>query len=325
MPTPCRACPDRARLRQPVRGPTAGTATDERHGRDTRCGGRDRAAGSGLDRCRSRSPSVTCGRSSVRPSASSPTRPRSTACDNLALREKYNSMVAVRDVSFDVQPGEVFVVMGLSGSGKSTLVRCLTRLIEPTKGEILLDGEDIRKCDTKRLRELRRHRFSMVFQHFGLLPHRRVIDNVAFGLEIRGDGARTRHAERARDDHARRPRRDGRQLPGPALGRPAAAGRPGPGPGGRPRGHVLRRAVQRPRPAHPAGHAERGHPAPPGSRQDDGLHHPRPGRGAQARRPHPDHARGPDRPDRAGRRTWSARRPTTTSPTSSATCPSRTS
>ncbi len=115
--------------------------------------------------------------------------------DNLALREKYNSMVAVRDVSFEVRPGEVFVVMGLSGSGKSTLVRCLTRLIEPTKGEILLDGEDIRKCDTKRLRELRRHRFSMVFQHFGLLPHRRVIDNVAFGLEIRGDGAKERHAK----------------------------------------------------------------------------------------------------------------------------------
>ncbi len=114
--------------------------------------------------------------------------------DNLALREKYNSMVAVRDVSFEVRAGEVFVVMGLSGSGKSTLVRCLTRLIEPTKGEILLDGEDIRRCDTKRLRELRRHRFSMVFQHFGLLPHRRVIDNVAFGLEIRGDDAKSRHA-----------------------------------------------------------------------------------------------------------------------------------
>ena len=114
--------------------------------------------------------------------------------DNLELRDRYNSMVAVRDVSFEVRPGEVFVVMGLSGSGKSTLVRCLTRLIEPTKGEILLDGEDIRRCDTKRLRELRRRRFSMVFQHFGLLPHRRVIDNVAFGLEIRGDPVKQRHA-----------------------------------------------------------------------------------------------------------------------------------
>jgi len=113
------------------------------------------------------------------------------------FRRDTGSTIAVRDVSFEVQPGEVFVVMGLSGSGKSTLVRCLTRLIEPTFGEILLDGEDIRKADAKRLRELRRHRFSMVFQHFGLLPHRRVIDNVAFGLEIRGDN------KKARQEHAR--------------------------------------------------------------------------------------------------------------------------
>ena len=70
--------------------------------------------------------------------------------------------------------------MGLSGSGKSTLVRCITRLIEPTAGEILFEGEDVRKADGKRLRELRRRKFSMVFQHFGLLPHRRVIDNVAY-------------------------------------------------------------------------------------------------------------------------------------------------
>jgi glycine betaine/proline transport system ATP-binding protein len=103
-------------------------------------------------------------------------------------------MVAIRDVSFDVRPGEVFVVMGLSGSGKSTLVRCLTRLIEPTRGQILIEDEDIRRCNPTRLRELRRHRFSMVFQHFGLLPHRRVIDNVAFGLEIRGESRREREA-----------------------------------------------------------------------------------------------------------------------------------
>jgi glycine betaine/proline transport system ATP-binding protein len=106
---------------------------------------------------------------------------------NDELRRRHGTTVAVRDVSFDVRPGEIFVVMGLSGSGKSTLIRCLTRLIEPTRGEILLDGEDVRKADAERLRELRRRRFSMVFQHFGLLPHRRVIDNVAFGLEIRGD------------------------------------------------------------------------------------------------------------------------------------------
>ena len=84
--------------------------------------------------------------------------------------------------------------MGLSGSGKSTLIRCLTRLIEPTFGEILLDGDDIRKADQAKLRELRRRRFSMVFQHFGLLPHRRVLDNIAFGLEIRGDSKADRLA-----------------------------------------------------------------------------------------------------------------------------------
>ena len=76
--------------------------------------------------------------------------------------------------------------MGLSGSGKSTLLRCLTRLVEPTAGTVLFDGDDILAADKRKLRELRRHRFAMVFQSFGLLPHRRVIDNVAYGLEIRG-------------------------------------------------------------------------------------------------------------------------------------------
>ena len=114
-----------------------------------------------------------------------------------ALRAKTGSMIAIRDVSFAVDPGEVFVVMGLSGSGKSTLVRCMTRLIEPTAGEVLLDGEDVGKADARRLRELRRHRFSMVFQHFGLLPHRRVLDNVAYPLEIRGESKAVRY-QRAR-------------------------------------------------------------------------------------------------------------------------------
>ena len=104
-----------------------------------------------------------------------------------AAVQQHGGMVAVRDVSFDVRPGEVFVVMGLSGSGKSTLVRCLTRLIEPTLGEVRLGGEDVRTASPERLRELRRRRFSMVFQNFGLLPHRRVLDNIAFGLEIRGE------------------------------------------------------------------------------------------------------------------------------------------
>jgi glycine betaine/proline transport system ATP-binding protein len=109
-----------------------------------------------------------------------------TALTRRELLSRTGCTAAVRDVSFDVAPGEVFVVMGLSGSGKSTLVRCLTRLIEPTAGEVSFEGEDIRTADPKRLRELRREKFAMVFQHFGLLPHRNVVDNVAFGLEIRG-------------------------------------------------------------------------------------------------------------------------------------------
>jgi glycine betaine/proline transport system ATP-binding protein len=102
------------------------------------------------------------------------------------LLEKTGCVAAVRDVSFDVAPGEVFVVMGLSGSGKSTLVRMLNRLHDPTSGRILVDGEDILQLDDERLRALRRNKISMVFQHFGLLPHRLITDNVGFGLEIRG-------------------------------------------------------------------------------------------------------------------------------------------
>jgi glycine betaine/proline transport system ATP-binding protein len=102
------------------------------------------------------------------------------------LLEKTGCVVAVRDVSFDVAPGEVFVVMGLSGSGKSTLVRMINRLHDPTAGQVLIDGEDVVELSAERLRELRRRKISMVFQHFGLLPHRRIVDNVAYGLEIRG-------------------------------------------------------------------------------------------------------------------------------------------
>ncbi|MGW5936840.1 quaternary amine ABC transporter ATP-binding protein [Streptomyces celluloflavus] len=112
------------------------------------------------------------------------------------LRERTGCTAAVRDVSFDVHKGEVFVVMGLSGSGKSTLVRCLTRLIEPTSGGLEMDGEDVRAMDRGTLRELRRRRASMVFQHFGLLPHRTVLDNVGYGLEIQGMG-RAERRERA--------------------------------------------------------------------------------------------------------------------------------
>jgi glycine betaine/proline transport system ATP-binding protein len=111
------------------------------------------------------------------------------------LLQKTGCVAAVRDVSFDVQPGEVFVVMGLSGSGKSTLVRMLNRLHDPTAGEVMLAGEDIMQLDDDRLREVRRRKISMVFQHFGLLPHRRIVDNVAFGLEIRGVDKEEREAK----------------------------------------------------------------------------------------------------------------------------------
>ena len=100
--------------------------------------------------------------------------------------EKTGHVIAVKDVSFDVNEGEVFVIMGLSGSGKSTIVRCLNRLIEPTKGKILVGGVDLAAMDEAELREARRHKISMVFQHFALFPHRTVIDNVAYGLEVQG-------------------------------------------------------------------------------------------------------------------------------------------
>ena len=102
------------------------------------------------------------------------------------VQEQTGHVIGVKDMSFTVEQGETFVVMGLSGSGKSTLVRCLSRLIEPTAGEVLIDGEDVIKMNSAQLTDLRRHKMSMVFQHFGLFPHRRVIDNIAFGLEIRG-------------------------------------------------------------------------------------------------------------------------------------------
>jgi glycine betaine/proline transport system ATP-binding protein len=111
------------------------------------------------------------------------------------LKAKTGCVVGVKDVSFDVAPGEVFVVMGLSGSGKSTLVRCLTRLIEPTSGTVRIGNDDVTGASDAQIRELRRNRVSMVFQHFGLLPHKQVIDNVAYGLEVRGMGKKERRAK----------------------------------------------------------------------------------------------------------------------------------
>lgn len=108
------------------------------------------------------------------------------------------STVAVADVSFDVAAGETFVVMGLSGSGKSTLARCLNRLIAPTRGEVLVDGADVARMGTRELRDLRRGKVSMVFQHFALLPHRTVLDNVVYGLEVQRVGQAERE-QRARE------------------------------------------------------------------------------------------------------------------------------
>ncbi len=105
-------------------------------------------------------------------------------------------IVAASNVSFDVGVGEIFVIMGLSGSGKSTVVRCLSRLVEPTAGQVLLDGEDLLAVSTKELIDMRRHKMGMVFQSFGLLPHLNVIDNVAFPLKLQGQGEAERR-ERA--------------------------------------------------------------------------------------------------------------------------------
>jgi glycine betaine/proline transport system ATP-binding protein len=103
-----------------------------------------------------------------------------------SLDESEESVVAVRGVSINVKAGEVFVVMGLSGSGKSTLIRCILRLVNPTSGTVNIFGEDVTSLDEKGLTEFRRRKTAMVFQHYGLLPHRNVIDNVAFGLKLKG-------------------------------------------------------------------------------------------------------------------------------------------
>jgi len=100
--------------------------------------------------------------------------------------KKTRHTIALHDINLEIEEGETFVVMGLSGSGKSTLVRCLNRLIEPTAGEIKIRGKDVLQFSEEELREYRRNTMTMVFQRFGLLPHRTVLENVAFGLEIRG-------------------------------------------------------------------------------------------------------------------------------------------
>jgi len=110
------------------------------------------------------------------------------------ILDEIGCTVAVNNANLEIELGEIFVVMGLSGSGKSTLLRCVNRLIEPTDGKVYLDDDAISVLDAgeEKLREIRRSKMSMVFQHFGLLPHRTVANNVAFGLEIQGEERETR-------------------------------------------------------------------------------------------------------------------------------------
>jgi glycine betaine/proline transport system ATP-binding protein len=103
-------------------------------------------------------------------------------------------VAAVRSVNIEVRQGEIFVIMGLSGSGKSTLVRCLSRLVEPTAGEVLFNGENLLAASEKRMIEIRRHQMGMVFQSFALLPHLTVLGNVAFPLEMQGVARGAREA-----------------------------------------------------------------------------------------------------------------------------------
>ncbi len=108
------------------------------------------------------------------------------------ILEQTGHVIAVKDASFEIHESEIFVVMGLSGSGKSTLVRCINRLINPTRGTVFIEGADLSQMGGAELRELRRQKLSMVFQNFGLLPHRSVEDNVAFALEVRGEHGKKR-------------------------------------------------------------------------------------------------------------------------------------
>ncbi|MCK4938740.1 MAG: ATP-binding cassette domain-containing protein, partial [Rhodospirillaceae bacterium] len=102
-------------------------------------------------------------------------------------------VVGLRNINMNINRGEIFVIMGLSGSGKSTLIRHFNRLIDPTEGKIIVDGLDVMGLGKKELEQFRRHRMSMVFQHFGLMPHRTVIENVAYGLMVQGIDKATRH------------------------------------------------------------------------------------------------------------------------------------
>lgn len=114
------------------------------------------------------------------------------------LQEKHAHVLGLKDINLSMPAGSIQVVMGLSGSGKSTLIRHINRLIEPTVGEVIVGGQDVCKMGSRALREFRRHQTAMVFQKFALLPHRTVINNVAYGLEVQGQ------SRKQREDEARR-------------------------------------------------------------------------------------------------------------------------
>ena len=214
------------------------------------------------------------------------------------LEAQTGNVVAMRDIDMDVAPGEVFVVMGLSGSGKSTLIRCLTRLIEPTVGTVRIGDVDVTKADKDTLLDVRRNKVSMVFQHFGLLPHRTLTDNVAFGLEVRGVDKADRRAVADQTLELVGLGGMGSYKPHQLSGGQQQRVGPGPSVGHRPRHLVVRRTVLGARSTDPSRHAGRSGPPPPRAQQDDGVHHPRPDRGVAPRRSHRDHAR---RQIRAGR------------------------
>ena len=190
------------------------------------------------------------------------------------IMEKTKHGVGVVDADFEVAEGEILVVMGLSGSGKSTLIRMLNRLIEPTIGEVLVDGIDITKLSHKELLEVRRHKFGMVFQNFGLFPHRTVLANTEYGLEVQKVDQSIR-AEKAREalklvglegwEEARPAQLSGGMQQRVGLG---------PGPDRGPGYPVDGRSLQRAGPPHPPGHAARTHRSAGPGQKDHRLYHP---------------------------------------------------
>ena len=192
------------------------------------------------------------------------------------IQDELGLVVGLRDISFSVERGQIFVIMGLSGSGKSTLVRCLIRLIESTQGEIYFGGEDVLQYSQDELIEFRRHTVAMVFQHYGLLPHRNVMDNVAYGLEIQGMDKADRYRAASEaietvglkgwEDYYPREMSGGMQQRvglARALARQLARAADG-------------RAFQRTGPADTARDAGRAHHAPDRAAQDHRVHNARP-------------------------------------------------